>query len=356
MSVEILHLLGTAELEGTGIARIVAALTVGLDPRKYHMNVWFLGPPGPLAEDLRAAGATVCQMNWSRGIRDPVGAWRFWRCFRTNKFAIVHQHEGARSIRRIIRRSSNARLVVHVHGYVAEPHATGGVPIAAQGADAVVAVSHAVARQIPSVKPVVVYAGACPGAPVAESSARIRLPSTSAVIGTACRLIPLKGLSCLIQAVALLRLEFPRVRLEIAGAGPERNALETEVQHLGLKDHVHFLGWQRNLGVVWPNWDIFVLPSLAEGFGMSVLEAMGAGLPVVGTSVGGLPELIEEGRTGYIVPPSDVAALADRLGCLVRDPEQRCAMGAAGRKRARDHFSVDRMVSEIEAIYDSLLL
>lgn len=356
MPAEILHLLGTAELEGSGIARIVAALAAGLDPHKYHVNVWFLGPPGPLAQDLRSAGATVHQMNWSRGARDPVGAWRFWRCLRANNFAIVHQHEGARSVRHIIRHSSKARLVVHLHGDIVETHHAGDVPIAARGADAVIAVSHAVARQLPSVKPVVVYAGAPLSPPSAvKPRAKGRPPSSKAVIGAACRLVPLKGLSYLIRAVALLRPEFPTVRLEIAGAGPERTALEREAQQLGLEDHVHFLGWQRDLSVVWPRWDIFVLPSLEEGFGMSVLEAMGAELPVVATSVGGLPELIEDGYTGYIVPRSDVAALAERLGHLIRDPEHRCAMGAAGWKRARDHFSVDRMVSEIEAIYDALL-
>ena len=155
----VLHLLGTAEPAGTGIARIVAALSGGLDPSKYHVHAWFLGPSGPLVEDLQAAGATARSINWWRGVRDPFGAYRFWRCLRKHDFAIVHQHYGARSIRRLIRLSSDARLVVHLHGSISEPASAHRIPVAVRGADVVVAVSHAAALQLPSIRPVVVHAG-----------------------------------------------------------------------------------------------------------------------------------------------------------------------------------------------------
>jgi glycosyltransferase involved in cell wall biosynthesis len=159
----------------------------------------------------------------------------------------------------------------------------------------------------------------------------------------------------LIRAVALLCLEFPTLRLEIAGTGAQREDLEREVGRLGLTGRVCFLGWQRDLGPIFRSWDIFAMPSLEEGFGMAGLEAMAQGLPVVATSVGGLPEIVKDGQTGYLVPPSDVMALAGRLRLLIPDSEHRRAMGAAGRERARNHFSVDRMVAEIAAIYDSLV-
>jgi len=155
--------------------------------------------------------------------------------------------------------------------------------------------------------------------------------------------------------VALLCLEFPTLRLEIAGTGPQREDLEREAGRLGLTSGVRFLGWQRDLGPIFRSWDIFAMPTLEEGFGMAGLEAMAEGLPVVATSVGGLPEVVEDGQTGYLVPPSDVTALSGRLRLLILDPKRRQAMGAAGRERARNHFSVDRMVGEIAAIYDSLV-
>jgi len=175
------------------------------------------------------------------------------------------------------------------------------------------------------------------------------------VIGAACRLIPLKGLLDLIRAVASLCLEFPTLRLEIAGAGPQREELETESGRLGLTGRIRFLGWQQHLGPTLRSWDIFAIPSLEEGLPVAALEAMAEGLPLVATSVGGLPEVVADGQTGYLVPPSDVSALRGGLRLLILDPERRRAMGAAGRERARNHFSAERMVREIAAIYDSLV-
>jgi glycosyltransferase involved in cell wall biosynthesis len=159
----------------------------------------------------------------------------------------------------------------------------------------------------------------------------------------------------LVRALAALRQEIPDVRLEIAGSGPERAAVECEVQSLGLAGSVVFLGWQHDLERVLPGWDVFVQPSLTDSFGIATLEAMAAGLPVVATGVGGLRELVEDGRTGWLVPPADPAALAKRLRDLALNPAQRRAMGMAGRERARAHFSVERMVAEIQKIYDELL-
>jgi glycosyltransferase involved in cell wall biosynthesis len=213
MPAAILHLLGTAEPEGTGVARIVAALAGGLDPAKYHVHAWFLGPSGPLVQDLQAAGATARSINWWRGARDPVGAYRFWCSLRKYDFAIVHQHVGARFIRRLISLSSDARLVVHLHGRVSEPGSARSVPVAVQGADVIIAVSRAVATEIPALKPIVVHAGmeSLKGFHPVHSR-------TIIVIGAACRLVPLKGLVDLIRAVALLKSEFPHLRLEIGNS------------------------------------------------------------------------------------------------------------------------------------------
>lgn len=352
MPAAILHLLGTAQPEGNGIARVVAALAAGLDPAKYHVHAWFLGPSGPLVEDLQAAGASARSMEWWRGIRDPVGAYRFWRCLHKHDFAIVHQHFGARSVRQLIRLSSDAPVIVNLHGRISEPGSSGGVPVAVQGADLIIAASRAVALEIPELKSIVVHY--CVESRK-EFCAEVANSRTSTVIGAACRLVPLKGILDLIRAVASLSPEFPTLRLEIAGDGPQREELEKEAGRLNLTGRVHFLGWQRDLSSIFRGWDIFAMPSLTEGLPMATLEAMAEGLPVVATSVGGLPELVEDGQTGYIVPPSDVTALSGRLRLLILDSKLRRTMGAAGRERARDHFSADRMVREIAAIYDSLL-
>lgn len=352
MPISVLHLLGSAQPEGSGVARIVASLATGLEPSKYKVHAWFLGPPGPLIEDLQAAGASSRSISWRRGVYDPIGAYRFWRCLQNHNFAIVHQHYGARSIRRIVRLASDARIVVQLHGHISDPISFHRAPVAVRGADAVIAVSHSVAHQVATLTPLVVHAGVEPSK---ESTPENKASRETILIGAACRLIPRKGLLELIEAVALLHLEFPGLRLEIAGAGPQREVLERELVRLNLTNQVRFLNWQRDVRSVFRSWDIFAMPSLDEGLPIAALEAMAEGLPVVATSVGGLPELIEDGQTGFLVPPSDVAALANALRRLIVDSKLRRAIGYAGRKCISEKFSVSRMVGEIEAIYDSLV-
>ncbi len=347
----VLHLLGTAEVGGTGICRIVAELARGLDPAKYHVHAWFLGPDGPLAQELQIAGATVRQIYWPDGVRDPIGAWHFFQRLRNQDFAIVHQHIGARLLRRVIRAGSDAPIVSHIHAEILPSTSTDSIPAAVRGADAVIVASHAIARQLEPVSSIVVHAGVPLSGGVGFEPTRCQ---TNIVIGTACRLVASKGLLDLIQAVAVLYREFPQLRLEIAGEGPQHDALIRECQILGVEESVRFLGWEPNIGSRMRTWDVFVLPSREEGFGLAVLEAMAEGLPVVGTSVGGLPEIIEDGKTGFTVPPSDTAALVKYLRLLVLDPQRRIEMGAAARDRAVACFSADRMVAQIAGIYDGL--
>jgi len=350
---DILHVLGTSREEGTGVARMVAALASGLDSRKYRVHAWFLDGPGPLVELLEAAGASVRLIDWSGGARDPLGALRFWRSFGTRDFALVHQHAGGRSLRRLVRLSSRARIVVHLHGRVAESRPQDLIPITLREVDATIASSSAVARRVvPPPSPIVIYAGAA----IRPTQATQPIIAPRAlVVGTACRLVPVKGVRNLIEATAILAGEMPDLRLEIAGSGPLENELTLQCRDLDISAKVTFLGWQRDLDPVYRRWDVFCMPSLEEGFGLAALEAMASGLPVVATSVGGLPEIVEDGVTGFLVPPSDPQALAANLRTLLRDGSRKQTMGTAARRRVAVQFSVDRMVRDIDALYVTLL-
>jgi glycosyltransferase involved in cell wall biosynthesis len=208
-----------------------------------------------------------------------------------------------------------------------------------------------VARCVPQAR--VVYTGV---AVAQQGRIKTMAPAqTAPVIGAACRLVPVKGLIHLIGAIALLREEFPLLRLEIAGEGPERRVIETEAEALGIRDSVKLMGWRRDLEPLFAGWDIFVLPSLDEALGIVVLEAMAAAVPVVASAVGGLPEVVEEGCTGWLVPPAQPRALAERLRSLLVDPGLRCAMGAAGRERVRQRFSIQAMADAVAAIYDEVM-
>jgi glycosyltransferase involved in cell wall biosynthesis len=152
------------------------------------------------------------------------------------------------------------------------------------------------------------------------------------------RLRPPKDFVTLVRALA--RLDRGTVRLRIAGDGPDRAALADEVRRLGLDGDVELLGTRTDVGELLAAADVFVLASDSEGLPMSVLEAMAAGLPVVASAVGGVPELVRDGDTGALVPPRDPAALAAALARLAAEPELRERLGEAGRRRIEDEFSL----------------
>jgi len=353
MPYEILHILGTAQHESTSMARMVAALARELDPERFHFNAWFLGGQGLLVDMLEQAGMQASTLDWSRGTRDPFGAWSFWRRLHSREFKIVHIHFGGRSVRGLARAGTRAKIIVHVHGRVIEPLGLSLVTYSGLGADAVVATSQAVARQVVDAPARVIY----PGVAVRQRNPPALGPraATETIIGAAGRLVRLKGLDALLHAVATLRGEFPGLRVEIAGSGPERARLEQLRDQLQLQSCVEFLGWINDLASVLPRWDIFVMPSLEEGFGISALDAMAEGLPVVATRVGGVPELVENGKTGWLTAPRDIEALTSRIRLLLNSPEQRLAMGAVARARVQDHFSLAQMCENFGKLYEELL-
>ena len=143
----------------------------------------------------------------------------------------------------------------------------------------------------------------------------------------------------------------------VAGDGFERPELLKLAETLGIAEQVTFLGWVPNsdLPPYYRAAAISVIPSLEEGFGIPAAEAMGCETPVVATDAGGLPEVVEHGVTGLIVPRGDSAALADAMGTLLADAARRAAMGRAGRERALRLFDWDRTAEQFEQIYASML-
>jgi glycosyltransferase involved in cell wall biosynthesis len=144
------------------------------------------------------------------------------------------------------------------------------------------------------------------------------------------------------------------VHLDLVGDGPLLDAMQAKAAALGVADRVHFLGRRADVPALLAAADGFVLSSHSEGFPISTLEAMRAGLPVVVSRVGGAPEAVAEGETGFVAPPADPAALRARLADLAASPELRRRMGAAGRARFLDSFSFERMYERTMAVYAEL--
>ena len=354
--VEVLHVLGTAQQEGAGPAGLVKTLAIGLDRRRFRVSVWFLGSDGPLAAEMERH-ADVRVLEWE-GVTDLLGTLRAWRALRARRFAIVHQHMGGRFAQWVLRAATGGRLIAHLHSAVSEGRGPSPARALAHNADEVVATSRYVAeraRREAGAEARVIY----PCAPHVNQEVvggrTARSAEDGLVIGAAGRLVALKGVEGLIRAFAMVRESSPTARLEIAGTGPLLAHLQLVATGLDLGDAVTFLGWRHALRDALAGWDVFCSASLEEGFGIAVLEAMAHGLPVVAANAGGLSELVDDGRTGLLVPPSDSAALAAALGRVLANPELRAALGGAARVRASSTFSAERYLRDVESLYESLL-
>jgi glycosyltransferase involved in cell wall biosynthesis len=345
MSLHVLHLLGTADAAGASIAAVPAMLARRLDRDRFRIHACFLGEDGPLLRELQAAGVEVRSARWAPPY-DLAGAARFWSAVRMQPYDLVHQHFGGRSVRWMARRTTGAPLIMHLHGRVMESQPGAMVLMDLSDVDAVIVNSAATAACVQGIRPEVIYPGvALPATPAGVAR------SQSVVLGAAGRLVPLKGFAVLLDAVARLVPEFPELRVEIAGSGPEEPALREQIARLGLQGTVRLLGWCDDLPARMAEWQLYCQPSLEEAAGVGMLQAMAAGLPVVASSVGGVPEVVHDGVTGHMTPPGDAAALAERLRNLVAHAERRVQMGSAARQRVREHFSEELMVSRIEALY-----
>jgi glycosyltransferase involved in cell wall biosynthesis len=183
----------------------------------------------------------------------------------------------------------------------------------------------------------------------ARSSLRqmLGLAPNTPIAGSVCRLTTQKGVTYAIQAFQGL----PDAHYVIVGDGPLRNTLETEVHNHQLEDRVHFLGWRDDIHHLMAGFDVLLMPSLWEGFGLVALEAMAVCTPIIASRVSALPEIVVDGETGYLVPPADPTALAARLRDIFNDPDKARLVGENGRKRLESEFSVQRMVESTLKVY-----
>lgn len=172
-------------------------------------------------------------------------------------------------------------------------------------------------------------------------------------IGTIAELTANKGLHYLIDAVKLLYPNIPPIHLFIIGEGEQRRELEATIKKLDLEHVVTLLGFNTDARLAIAGMDIFVLPSLKEGLPYAVMEAMAAGLPVVASNVGGMPDLISQNETGVLVPPKNPKALAEAITSLAQNPEQRRAFGKRGADTVETKFSLRAMLEKTRQLYET---
>jgi glycosyltransferase involved in cell wall biosynthesis len=191
-----------------------------------------------------------------------------------------------------------------------------------------------------------------------EAPAAVRaclVPEGGLLLLIAARLHPEKGYEHLFRALPELRRRVGSVfRLAVAGTGPLEPHYRAMVDSLGCQDVVRFLGFRRDLPDLIGAADLLVLPSVAEAFGLVLAESLYLGTPVVASRVGGIPEIIDDGQDGVLVPPGDASALAQAVAELLADPGRRRRLAGAGRAKVAERFGFPRMVRSYETIYDDL--
>jgi glycosyltransferase involved in cell wall biosynthesis len=212
-----------------------------------------------------------------------------------------------------------------------------------------------IADGVPAARAVTVHEGIDLGhvdaAPPADLHADLWLPHNSPIVGNVAALVPHKGQRHLIEAAAMVIQKVPDARFVIAGEGELRLSLERQIKEHHLEKHVFLAGFRPDILSVHKAFDIFVMSSVTEGLGTSLLDAMACGKPIVATTAGGMPEVVADGRTGILVPPRDHGALADAIIRLLTDQTLRAEMGAAGLARVRTKFSAERMVQDTLDVY-----
>lgn len=188
----------------------------------------------------------------------------------------------------------------------------------------------------------------------AALQAELGVPDGAWVLGSVGALTPEKGHRHLLDAVGPVAEAVPHLHLVIAGTGDERAALESQARALGIADRVTFAGFRDDVPALLRWFDALAFPSLMEGMGTTVLDALCCGLPVVASRAGGIPEVIRDGIDGLLVPPGDPVALAAGLVRLATEPETARDLGATGRARVLEHFTRARMVERTLAAYRAL--
>ncbi len=349
-----------------GLERVIANIALGIDRGRYANEVWCLSRGGAVADELERLGCAVTVMgvdNYHRP-RQLLGLIGRLRKARPD---IVHTHGYfAGTAGRIAAKMTGVPVVIHhVHstywGYRTKNLLT--ERLLALGTARVACCSQAVARfvldteKISSTKVSVIYNGIREPQAGAKAAAALRrelnLCPDDQVVGTVASLTPHKGHRHLLEAAAKVVRRVPRAKFLLVGDGPLRRELIRQADALGITSHLTFCGVRQDVPDLLALMDLFVLPSCErEGLGITLIEAMACGKPVIGTAIGGIPEVISAEVTGLLVPPADSRALAEAMGSLLHDPDRRRRMGEAGLMIFRQRFRSEDMVSRIEAMYE----
>jgi glycosyltransferase involved in cell wall biosynthesis len=298
---------------------------------------------------------------------DLQAAWRLSRAIKRLNPDIVHAHDphGVAMASFALSLGGSARMPVLVASRRVDFHLNGNAfsRWKHRQVDCFIAASEAIRQMlisdgVPAARAVTVHEGIDVSAVAATPSVNLHetfwLPHHAPVVGNVAALVPHKGHRHLIDAAHLVVQRLPDARFLILGEGELREPLERQIREHRLEKHVLLPGFRTDVIGCIHGFDLFAMSSVTEGLGTSLLDAMACSRAIVATRAGGIPEVVEDGLTGILVPPHDHRAMAEAIVGLLGDPPLRQRMGEAGFRRAREGFTVERMVTETAAVYARL--
>lgn len=285
---------------------------------------------------------------------------------RDERVGIVHAHGAGSGVWGVLlARATGVPLVTHVHGQpLVGWHGTADALIG-RLAKRVIAVSEferhrLISQGLPETRVVAIPNGIdIDGFAAATAPAAVKvhfgIPQDAPVVGICAGLRPEKNHEMFLEAAAVVVAGGIDARFMIVGGGERGDALKAQARTLGIAERCVFTGSVANVPELLAAFDVGVLSSNREGLPLSILEYMASSLPVVATNVAAIPEAVEEGKNGFLVPPGDSEALADRIGRLLTDSEFADRMGREGRRMAEARFSRRAMIARVQALYDEVL-
>ena len=323
------------------------------------------GVLAPLAEQ---AGISVRPLlhHLVKRRQSPRYAWKLAKLVRQSQFDLVHAHMYASALASayaLLGTSIPLVITEHSQANWRSQYACRCSQWSYSQARHVIAVSREIRRRlieqegVPSDR-ISVIMNALPPASEQRKSIQPDLPAalrTGLLVGVAARLQPEKGVAYFLEAAAHVLQFLPEVHFLVMGDGPQRKELQAYVEQLGVQEHVHFLGFRLDARAIIGLLDVLVVPSLSEGTPLVTLEAMSAGVPVVASAVGGIPEQVRHQSEGILVPPGDALALGEAVLHLLQNPTWMQQLGEAGRQRTLSHFSFTTMLQETENVYRATL-
>ena len=350
-----------------GAEEMVLNLVQHLPPR-FEPMVCCINQAGPIGEEIRKTGTPVAVLGLTPGLRHPWDVAGIRRYLRETQPAIVHTFLLTASLYgRLAAILEHVPIVIGTEVNIYErkrPHhilaermlmsKTDRVIVSANSVrDFYVDQIHADPDKIDVVYNAVDWKSIQPTQSRDQMRASLGLGANAKVAGVIARLTEQKGHRFLFQAMTTPALA--DLQLIVVGDGDLRDSLKSEAERLGITARVHFLGARRDLGNLLAAMDVFVMPSLWEGLPLSLILAMGAAMPVIATAVAGIPEIVANGESGWLVPSGDPSALATALTEVFADAARAAAVGRAARDFVLPRFGVDEYINSVVGLYDRLL-